>query len=282
MITFINRRFVPLEQAVISVFDRGFLYGDGLFEAIHFRNGRPFRWDAHLERLQAGLDYLMLKCPYSSSELRDFATRLINENRMPDCLLRLNVSRGPSARRGSSPLGANTPTVVMALHPAPPKPTELPRWRVMTSTVRLPAADPLANIKTCNKLLQVLARAEADAAGADDIILLNTDGFVAEGSSSNVFWIKNGAASTPPLTHGILPGVTRSVIFELCKQIGLPVCEGNITSQQLSESEGVFLSLTSFGVVECESLDAKPLQTSALVTKLFHQYNSLFEKETTA
>ncbi len=279
MIVFLNGQFVPQEQALISVFDRGFLYGDGLFETVRVYNSQLFRWEAHVKRLDAGLNLLKIICPYARTELREFATRLIAQNQAPDSLLRLNISRGQSSRRGYSPMGANTPTIVMALHPAPARPTELPRWRVISSNIRLPANEELSTIKTCNKLHQVLARAEADASGADDIILLNTDGFAVEGSSSNLFWIQDGIVNTPPLPSGVLPGVTRSIVLGLCKMLGIPSRESNATLDQLSNSDGVFLSLTSFGVVECQSLNNKALRRSAVTQTLFVEYNSLLDCE---
>ena len=280
MMVFLNGRYVPQENAVISVFDRGFLYGDGLFETIRIYNGRLFRWEAHSQRLQAGLDYLKINSPYRHAELRDFALRLIAENQSPDSLLRLNISRGPSSRRGYSSIGADTPTVVMAIHPAPPRSTELPRWRVITSNIRLPANEPLANIKTCNKIHQVLARAEADAAGADDIILLNSEGFAVEGSSSNLFWIQDNVVNTPPLPSGILPGVTRSIVLELCRHAEIETRENRVTPQHLVNSDGVFLTLTSLGIVECQSLNGKSIRSSEMVAELFQQYHRLLESET--
>src|SRR4051794_26400622 len=279
MIVFINGRFVPEEQAVVSVFDRGFLYGEGLFEATRILNARPFRWQAHLTRLQAGLEHLKIKCPFEPLDLRKLAAQLIAANKLPDALLRITISRGVG-RRGYSPAGAESPTLVMTLHAAPPKSTELPQWRLITSTVRLPANEPLAGFKTCAKLPQILARAEADAAGANDAILLNTDGFVVEGSSSNLFWIKDGVVNTSPSASGILPGVTRSVVFELCKKVGTPAGEVNAELQQLINSDGAFLSLSSIGIVECASVDGIAMPRSKIVSALYAQYEALLESET--
>ena len=212
MLLFLNGQFVPEEEAMVSVFDRGFLYGDGLFETMRVFNAKLFRWKQHLERLQQGADFLKIPLPIAPDSLRAFADELIAQNHATDSLLRLTVSRGIGPR-GYSPKAAQTPSLVMSLHPAPQFDAQKPRvWRLITSSVRLPAREPLAHFKTCNKLPQIMARAEADAAGADEALLLNTEGYVVEGASSNLFWIKGRTVCTPPLASGILPGVTRQVV----------------------------------------------------------------------
>src|SRR5438067_2243995 len=138
MTVFLNGEFVPEQRAVISVFDRSFLYGDGLFETMRVFNGRPFRWNQHLERLRSGADFLKIVLPFSSEALRDFAEHLIATNKMPDSLLRLTLSRG-IGQRGYSPKGAERPSLVMSLHPAPSVDVQNPpRWRLVTSSLRLP------------------------------------------------------------------------------------------------------------------------------------------------
>jgi branched-subunit amino acid aminotransferase/4-amino-4-deoxychorismate lyase len=118
MIVFVNGKFVPEHEATISVFDRGFLYGDGLFETVRVAHGFPFRWTQHGQRLENGAGLLRLKLPYASTRLLDIALRLIRDNNCREGLLRVAVSRG-IGKRGYSPKGADTPTVVMSLHPAP-------------------------------------------------------------------------------------------------------------------------------------------------------------------
>jgi branched-chain amino acid aminotransferase len=278
MIVFLNGKLVPEEQAVVSVFDRGLLYGDGLFEAVRVFNGKPFRWDQHLERLQRGADFLRIRIRQPLEALRGFADQVVARNQMPDSLLRIVFTRGVGPR-GYSPKGADRPTMVMSLHPAPARPQEVFGWRLVTSTVRLPANEPLANFKTCNKLAQVLARAEADAAGANEALLLNTEGSVVEGSSSNLFWIEQGTVYTPPLAAGILPGVTRAVVMDLCRTAGLTLLEGKTTPERLRASEGLFLSLTSAGIAEAITLDGRTLARSAAVTRLHAAYWDLLVAE---
>src|SRR5215468_2165198 len=238
MTVFINGQFVPENQAVISVFDRGFLYGDGLFEGIRIFNGKTFRWEQHMERFQRGADFLRIAVPFSAEAMREFANRLIAENQMPNSLLRLTLSRGVGPR-GYSPKNAERPTLVMATYPmAAVEPSNPPAWRIFISSFKLPAGEPLARFKNLNKLPQVLARAEADAEGTDEALLLNSDGYVVEGSTSNLFWIRNGTVCTPPLPSGILPGVTRAVLMEICGKLGIDVREEYIVPEELSKMDG--------------------------------------------
>src|SRR5947209_152801 len=137
MMVFLNGQFVQEAQALVSAFDRGFLYGDGLFEGVRIFQGQPFRWAQHLERFQRGAEFLKIAPPFSSEALRLFAEELITENQMPDSMLRLVVSRGVGVR-GYSPKGAERPTLVMSLHPVPTS-GSLQRWHLVTAQFRLPA-----------------------------------------------------------------------------------------------------------------------------------------------
>lgn len=280
MIVFLNGEFVPEEKAVISVFDRSFLFGDGLFETVRVYNGKPFRWPQHMKRLQAGADFLKLRLPFARTEIEGFVEKLIQQNEMPEAVLRLTLSRGVGPR-GYSPRNASHPILVMSLHPAPVFDwNNPPRWRIITSSFRVPAGEPLANFKTCNKLAQVLARGEADAAGADEALLLNTDAEMAEGAGSNLFWIEASGVCTPPLGNGILAGVTRGLALELCGGLDIPTVEISAPASALLEAEGVFLSLSSFGIVEVLHFDGHALKTSPLVEKLQRAYKAIVEKET--
>ncbi len=278
MTVFLNGQFVPEEQAVVSVFDRGFLYGDGLFETMRVFNGRIFRWDQHLARLQRGLEFLNLNVSLNPGQLRGIAQRLVDENQLPDSLLRLTISRGVG-KRGYSPVGADKPTLVMSVHPAPTLSTQN-GWRVVISTVRLPAGEELATHKTCSKLPQILARMEADAAGADEALLLNTEDLVVEGASSNLFWLEGKQVCTPPLPAGILAGVTRAVVLEICRDLQIPTRESTVTAKQLPATQGAFVSLSSFGIVPISSLNGKEMPFSPLSTQIAAAYQDLLRRET--
>jgi aminodeoxychorismate lyase len=279
VIVFLNGEFVPEERAVVSVFDRSFLYGDGLFEAIPIVGGRPFRWAEHLDRFARGAALLKIRCPFSDEAMRRFADELVARNKLPDALLRITLSRGVG-QRGYSPKGADTPTLVMNLHPLPPPDAEVvKRWKLITASQRLPAGEPMAQFKNANKLPQILARIEADEAGANEALLQNSEGWVVEGTTSNLFWIKGNTVNTPPLVAGILPGVTRAVVQDICRSMGIEFRERNITIDELKRTDGVFLSMSSMGVVAVESLDDVQLPEPPLVSQIHRAYCNLLRQE---
>lgn len=267
MFVFLNGRLVPEADAVVSVFDRGFLYGDGLFETLRVMNGVPLDWDGHWRRLASGAETLKLKLPFASDFLRAQARELSRQNQLPEAILRLALSRGVG-HRGYSPKGADTPTLVMALHPAPPLGPVAPQWKLHTASLRVPVGNALTACKSANKLLHVLARAEAETAGADDALLLNASGKVAETASANLFWIEGDAIHTPPLSTGALPGTTREFIFAWCAAYKQPCFETAAEPQRLLRANGCFLTLSSFGVVEVTSLDGQAMSASPLTRRV--------------
>lgn len=280
MNVFINGRFVDMREAVVPVFDRSFLYGDGLFETVCVHNSRPFRLGQHLARLQRGAEFLRIRMPFDVCAVTEFADELIARNRLSDGVLRIHLSRGVG-QRGYSIKGADEPMLVMTLTPCEPGLLDrLLQWRLVTSSVRLCAASPLALFKTANKLLQIIARAEAESVGADEALLLNTAGHVVEAASANLFWISDSQVCTAPVVSGILPGVTRAVVFELCGQQGLPCTECTVTPDELRTRQGVFLTLSTVGIVEAVELDTQPLHTSELTLLLWRSYRALVERET--
>jgi len=277
---FLNGQLVPEDRAVVSVFDRAFLYGDGLFETMRIFNAKPFRWRQHIDRLKRGAQFLNIRLPFSDEALLGFVRELIIRNQMFDSLLRVTLSRGVGIR-GYSPKGANQPTLVMSLHPAPALDLQKPpEWRLVTSSFRLPANEPIAQYKTCNKLPQILARAQADEADADEALLLNNDGtLVVEGSSSNLFWIEQGIVCTSPLPSGILPGVTRAVVVEISLALGRDTRETSVTLEQLYRADGIFLSTSSAGIAESVSLDGLVLNRAPFLSELWVAYWNLVRSE---
>ncbi len=198
MFVFLNGQFVSEAEAVVPVNDRGYLYGDGLFETMRVYNGKPFRMAQHLERMVRGANFLKINLPFTPKELQKFADQLIEKNAMPDAVLRVTLSRGPG-ERGYAPVGANKPNISMTLDSAPPvDPANPTRWSLVTSTYHVPSTDPLSSFKTSSKLLQVVARVEAQARGADEALLVNSNGEVAETASANLFWIYHDKVCTTP------------------------------------------------------------------------------------
>jgi branched-subunit amino acid aminotransferase/4-amino-4-deoxychorismate lyase len=166
----------------------------------------------------------------------------------------------------------------MSVHSAPVlKPDQPARWRLHVASCRLPANEVLAQFKTANKLPQILARAEAEAAGADEALLLNTDGHVVEGAASNLFWIERARVCTPPLASGVLAGVTRAVVAELCRQLRVPFGEATIELEALFRAQAVFLSLSSYGIVEAESINGRLVGGSPITKLLQSAYQGLLE-----
>jgi branched-chain amino acid aminotransferase len=272
---FLNGQFVSEEQARVSVFDRGFTYGDGVFETMRVLTGGPSHWSAHIERLQRGLEFLKIRLPVRPDDLRHAANCLMRENGIPDAVLRLVVSRGPGMR-GYSPRGADTPTLVMTIHAAPQYPAT--GWRLKTSTHRLQAGDPLLEHKTCNKLLHILARDEADREGFDDALLLNNRGEVVTVTCANLFWITQEAVvCTPPVSAGALPGVTRAAVKEICAALGVSLVESAVRGSELEASaiNGVFVTLSSMGIIPVTAIDGRKLARSALVERISREYARL-------
>jgi aminodeoxychorismate lyase len=270
MLVFINGRFVPEPQAVVPVNDRGFMYGDGLFETMRVVNGRPFRLAQHLERLAHGADFLKIKCPFSPEELRDFAGQLIRKNKTPGAILRVTLTRGPG-ERGYTPDLDGKPAVVMTLHTAPSLKNMI-QWTLATSSFRVPASDPLAAFKTMNKLTHVMARIEAIGMGADEALLLNTKGEVAETAGGNLFWISRNQVCTAPIGCGALPGITRAVVLEICQSLGIQADQRVIKPGALRKSEGIFVTQSALGIVPVAALDGKPVASSPLVDRIRRAY----------
>ena len=282
MLAYVNGRLVPEEEAMVSVFDRSFLYGDGLCEAFRVHRGRPFRWSQHWRRLEQGATFLKLVLPCGETELLAAALELIERNHLPEAILRLTVSRGVGVR-GYSIQGANAPFIAMTLHPMVSPSGEASRlWRLHTASIRVPAGDRLAQYKTCNKLPQILARTEAESAGCDEAILLNTSGHVAEAASSNLFWFDGHVLCTSPLEAGLLAGVTRGVVMELAGKLGWTIREESVSVANLVSSDGVFLSLSTLGVVEASSIDGQELRRSERLAELRAAYDELLEQESSS
>ncbi len=278
MVVFLNGQFVAEKKAAVPVNDRGFLYGDGLFETMRVYNGKPFRMAQHLERMVRGADFLKIKLPFTPKQLQQFGEELVQKNKMPDSVLRVTLTRGPG-ERGYSPKGAETPTVIMTLYETPPlDPDHPPQTSLVTSSFHIPANDPLSSFKTLNKLTQIAARAEAEEKGADEALLINSNGEVTETAGANLFWIYHDKVCTTPTGRGALPGITRAVILEICQVLGLPTNKRVIKPEALKNSEGMFLTQSALGVVIVSSLDGEPVPMSPMVEKIYRAYCEMLSK----
>jgi branched-chain amino acid aminotransferase len=275
----INGRMVPPESAQVSVFDRSFLYGDGLFETIGVRNGRPAFWNAHWERFTRGADFLGIRIGTGSAELRTAAEGLLAGNGVSRGVLRITLSRG-CGTRGYSPRGANEPQLILAAFPDAGLQAAPRRLRLATASFRLGIEDPLTRVKSASKLLNVLARAEAEAAGADEALLLNTAGRMAEAGSGNLFWISGDRIWTPSLQEGALPGIARGILQEIAPSLGLRPEETAAFPEALVTAESVGISSSAQGLAEVVSLDGRPLGTSPVTERLWAEFQRRMESDT--
>jgi aminodeoxychorismate lyase len=278
MEVFLNGTFLPEAEAVVPLNDRGFLLGDGLFETVRVAGGKPFRFAQHLERLSRGAKFLKLKLPFTPEELQKFASQIIGKNALPESVLRLTLTRG-AGRRGYSIKGADQPTLAMTLHPLPAaNPDEPLMWSLITSSFRIPAGDTLATFKTTSRVLNILARAEAEEKGADEALLLNTNGEVAEAAGGNIFWVYHGRVCTVPTGRGVLPGITRAVALEICQSLGLETDKRIIKPEQLRRAEGLFVTQSALGIVPVASFDGEPVAPSPLVDRIAGAYAEMLRR----
>ncbi len=260
-------RIIPAAEAVLPLDDRGVLYGDSLFETVPIRLGRPFRWSDHLNRLDAGTRITGIDPGLTHAEWTDALHQLLSANGARHGAVRLTVTRG-SGPRGYSPRGAGPARRFLTWHPSEPTIVPHPGWHLRTSPYRILANDPLAAAKHGSRLLQVLARADAEAHGADEALLLNSDGFVAETASGNVFWIRGEVLHLPSPGSGALHGVTAAAAIELATARGWTVLPTNATRDTFAAADGAFLTLSTLGIVPVLSFDGVPLPQSHVIQEL--------------
>jgi branched-subunit amino acid aminotransferase/4-amino-4-deoxychorismate lyase len=276
MLVFLNGQFLPEAQAVVSVNDRGFLLGDGLFETMRVAGGKPFRFAQHLERLTRGADFLKIKPPFTPKELERFAAQRIEQNKSLDAILRVTLTRG-SGERGYNFNGECKPTLAMTLHAAPPLENSV-EWNLITSSFCIPTTDPLSSFKTTSKILHVMARAEAKEKGADEALLINTNGEVAETAGGNLFWVYQDTICTVPTGRGVLPGITRAVVLEICQTLGLETNKRVIKPEALRNSQGIFVTQSALGIMPVSSFDGEPVAPSPLVDQISRAYHEMLMK----
>jgi aminodeoxychorismate lyase len=278
MIVFINGDFIEEEEATVSAFDRGFLYGDGVFETLRIYNSKPFLFDRHIGRLSHGLGSLFIGDKYSFSEYLEYTRELIKRNNVTNGVLRIQATRGPG-KRGYSTTGNYDPTVLISLHEAPNvDPNNVQPVKLATSIQILSDHDPFSTLKTTNKLANIVALREAEKAGMDDALLTNHNGNITEASGSNVFWVKGNALFTPPVSSGCLSGITRGMILELAITMNLPTTQQNITPVVLSDTESVFLTNSVREIQPVIQIDNKPIGTSPLIARLHVAYREAVKK----
>lgn len=281
----VNGDLVPAEKATVSVADRGFKYGDAAFETLRAYGGTLFEWEAHRDRLQETCDTLGMP-EAIPDDLRERVDATLEANDLRDAYVRVSVTRGiqPGAL---TPRPEVDPTVVVIVKELPRAGVDgKPRWDgpAVLQTVETrrnhPAAIPPA-LKTHNYLNGILARLElrdeTGAAEADDALLLDTDGYVAEGTTANVFFVADGVLHTPSLEGPILPGVTREVVLELAADRGIPVETGRYRLPRVETSDELFLTNTTGEVWPVGQLDDREFAVGPVTDRLMDAYDELVE-----
>ena len=258
---YLNDRIVPEEQARISVFDRGFLYGDGVFETVRVYDGRPVWLGRHLARLAHSCRQINLATPSPEKHWQAVFQKIIDKNRLDHAVIRLTISRG----RGSSDT-CPEPTVVLFPRPLPQVTPSQRRNGVPVTITTIRRPSPLSyptQAKTLNYLNNLLAKQEAVERGAFEGLLLTTEGHLAECSMSNVFFMKNRRLHTPSLACGVLPGITRAVMLEAAPALGLQIEEGCYLPEFLYEADECFLTSSGIGILPIETIDGRRFQKPA-------------------
>lgn len=260
---FLNGALVEATEARLSPYDRGLLLGDGLFETLRARGGRLFRPEAHLARLEAGAETLGIPLSLSKDALLEALRKTLAANGLArsDAVLRLTVTRGPGPR-GLAPPPDPSPTVLIAAEPYRAPESEA-ATACIARQVRLNERSPLARLKTLNRLEHVLARREASERGADEALMLNSAGRLAEASSANLFAVIEGGLVTPPVAEGALPGVVRRTVLELTRELGIPAREAAIAPEDLSRAEEAFLTNSLIGIRPLATIDGRGLGAEA-------------------
>lgn len=280
----LNDRLVAAAEACVSVFDRGFMYGDGVFETLRAYRGHPFRLAAHLDRLQASASAIRLDLPYPSERMAADIRTVLTRNDLDgvDAVVRVSVSRGRGAR-GPSLAGVSNPTYVVTAEPVPESVVDRRTAGVrlgIVNTRRVSGRALPTHAKHANYLNAILAHAEATAAGADDGLLLDSSGKVAECTGSNIFLVNGARLLTPDLKTGILPGITRELVLEICASNGFSADQARIDPAVLDDVEEVFITNSVSELVPVRAVDGRAYPVPGPVTAMLQDlYRRAVEAE---
>lgn len=263
MVVYLDGEFVDSTQAKVSVFDHGLLYGDGIFEGIRLYQGNVFRLDEHLERLEMSAKALLLTIPLNRKEMAEAVCETCRRNNLKDAYIRLVVTRGPGDL-GLAPWLCPKPCVFIiasqiALYPKEHYEKGLSLVTVPTRRIGPDALPP--TVKSLNYINNILAKIEARQSGALEAIMLNGQGYVAECTADNVFIVYKGEILTPAASQGALKGITRQTIFDLAKDLGIPMREADLTRYDVWCADECFLSGTGAEVIPVVKLDERVIGT---------------------
>jgi branched-chain amino acid aminotransferase len=258
---YIDGKFYSEANAKISVFDHGLLYGDGIFEGIRFYNGRVFRLEEHLLRLWDSARSICLEIPTTMPDMTEAVLETIRQNHLRDGYIRLLVTRG-IGNLGLNPTQCKSPSVIIIAATIALYHEEFYRKGLTIVTCATRRSSPAAlnpAVKSLNYLNNVMARIEANLAGADEALMLNDAGNVAECTADNVFIVKHGQIFTPPVAAGALRGITRSVVFEIAAELGVKVRETDITRHDVFVADECFLTGTAAEIVPVVKADGRSI-----------------------
>ncbi len=263
MVVYFDGKYVDSNDAKVSVFDHGLLYGDGIFEGIRIYGGNVFRLDEHLERLELSARAIMLTLPQSRAELAEAVCETCRRNQLQDGYIRLVVTRGVGDL-GLAPWSCANPTTFIIASKISLYPQEYydNGLSIVTVPTRRIAPDALPpTVKSLNYLNNILAKIEAKQAGSLEAIMLNQQGYVAECTADNIFVISKGEIITPASTAGALKGITRGTIFDVAKAIGVTIREANLTRYDVWCADECFLTGTGAEVIPVVKLDGRVIGT---------------------
>src|SRR5437763_10527649 len=277
---YIDGKFYDEKNAKISVFDHGLLYGDGIFEGIRAYNGRVFKLKEHIDRLFYSAKAILLQIPMTHGEMMKAVVDTCRQNRIRDGYIRLVVTRGVGTL-GLNPLRCKNPCVIIIADKIQLYPHGL--YQKGMEIVTVPTVRNLHSalnpaIKSLNYLNNILAKIEATNSGCEEAIMLNSEGYVSECTGDNVFIVKEGHLSTPPLSAGALYGITRRVVMEMAAEAGLIVAEPNLTRYDLFNADVCFLTGTGAELVPVVKIDGRIIgngKPGAVTRKLVAQYRIL-------
>ncbi len=242
-IIYLNGSLVPRFEARVSVFDHGFLYGYGLFETMRAYHGKIFLLERHITRLLGSAEIIGLSVSLTDIDLGQACRDTLKANGLEDARIRLTITNGESDAFPWSSFSSK-PTMVVTARPYTPLPAEKYEqgFKVGVASVRRCRQSSISRVKSTNYLVSVLARREAAEYGLDEALLLNDDGYIAEGGGSNVFFVKASGLVTPSLESGILPGITREVVMETAASLDISVEEGDVSPDDLGQFDEAFLT----------------------------------------
>jgi len=277
---YIDGNYFDEKTAKVSVFDHGLLYGDGVFEGIRVYNGRVFKLAEHIERLFSSARAILLKIPLSRKAMIQAVVQACRRNKLRDGYIRLVVTRGIGSL-GLNPYTCKRPSVIIIADKIQLYPPEFYKHGLALITV--PTARNLHSalnpaIKSLNYLNNILAKIEAINGDCEEAIMLNAQGFVAECTGDNIFLVKDGHLSTPPLSAGALHGITRGVVMDLARQNGLAVSEPDVTRYDLFNADECFLTGTGAEIIAVVKIDGRIIgngRPGPVTGRLIKRYHEL-------